>query len=56
MATVEPLATTSMSDGSAAVDRIELPAPGQTFIPGIELKTVEFAVFMTFKQDSDLLS
>ena len=56
MATVEPPATASMSDGLAAVDTIELPASGQTFIPGIELETIKFMVYMTFQWDFDSLS
>ena len=56
MATVEPPATASMSDGLAAVNTIELPASGQTFIPGIELETIKFMVYMTFQWDFDSLS
>ena len=56
MATVEPPATAPMSDGPAGVNTIELPAPRQTFIPGVELETIKFMVYMTFQWDSDSLS
>ena len=56
MATVEPPATASMSDGLAAVNTIELLAPGQTFIPSIKLETIKFMVYVTFQRDSDSLS